>query len=44
VVEFETAEDRDYYTYKDPAHQEFVKYARQVANGVMVMDYEPGKI
>jgi hypothetical protein len=44
VVEFETAEDRDYYVYKDPAHQEFVQFAGQVANGVKVLDYEPGKI
>jgi hypothetical protein len=44
VVEFENAEDRDYYVYTDPAHQEFVKFAGEVANGVKVVDYEPGKI
>jgi hypothetical protein len=44
VVEFDNAEDRDYYVYKDPAHQEFVKFASEVANGVKVVDYEPGKI
>jgi hypothetical protein len=44
VVEFESAEDRDYYVYKDPAHQEFVKFAGEVANSVKVVDYEPGKL
>jgi hypothetical protein len=44
VVEFESAEDRDYYVYKDPSHQEFVKFAGEVANGVKVVDYEPGKV
>ncbi|KAF2829861.1 hypothetical protein CC86DRAFT_367781 [Ophiobolus disseminans] len=44
VVEFESAEDRDYYVYKDPAHQDFVKFAGEVANGVKVVDYEVGKI
>jgi hypothetical protein len=44
VVEFENAEDRDYYVDKDPAHQEFVKFAGGVANGVKVVDYEPGKM
>ena len=43
VVEFENEEDRDYYVYKDPAHQEFVKFVGEVANGVKVFDYEPGK-
>lgn len=44
VVEFESPEDRDYYVYKDPAHQDFVKFAGGVANSVKVVDYEPGKI
>jgi hypothetical protein len=44
VVEFESAEDRDYYVYKDPAHQEFVKFAGEIANGVKVVDYEPGRM
>jgi hypothetical protein len=44
VVEFENAEDRDYYVFKDPAHQEFIKFAGEVANGVKVVDYEPGKV
>jgi hypothetical protein len=44
VVEFENTEDRDYYLYKDPAHLEFIKFAGEVANGVTVFDYEPGKM
>lgn len=44
VVEFESEEDRDYYVYKDPAHQDFVKFAGGVANGVKVVDYVPGKM
>lgn len=44
VVEFENAEDRDYYVYKDPAHQEFVKLAGELAQGVKVFDYSPGEM
>lgn len=44
VVEFESEEDRDYYVYKDPAHQDFVKLSGEVVNGVKVIDYEPGKL
>jgi len=44
VVEFESAEDRDYYVDKDPAHQDFAKFAGEIINGVKVVDYEPGKM
>jgi len=44
VVEFENEEDRDYYVHKDPAHQDFVKFAGEVASGAKVFDYEPGKM
>ncbi|EOA91147.1 hypothetical protein ACJQWK_11239 [Exserohilum turcicum] len=44
VVEFENEEDRDYYVFKDPVHQEFIKFAGEVASGVRVVDYEPGKM
>ncbi|CAE7026128.1 hypothetical protein CFE70_003715 [Pyrenophora teres f. teres 0-1] len=44
VVEFESEEDRDYYVNKDPAHLEFAKFAGEVAGGVKVFDYEPGKM
>ncbi|KAF1851729.1 dabb-domain-containing protein [Cucurbitaria berberidis CBS 394.84] len=42
VVEFASAEDRDYYVNEDPAHQEFGKFVLEVAQGVKVVDYEPG--
>jgi len=42
VVYFENTEDRDYYVYKDPAHQEFVKSIGSVIQGVRVVDFEPG--
>lgn len=46
IVEFESAEDRDYYVHKDPAHVEFVKFITEngIANGAKVLDYEPGKM
>jgi len=43
VVEFESAEDRDYYVNKDPAHQDFVKFAGQFAQSVKVVDFIPGQ-
>lgn len=43
-MEFKSEEDRDYYVYKDPAHQDFVKLVGEVANGARVFDYEPGKM
>ncbi|KAL5114087.1 hypothetical protein ACEQ8H_008019 [Pleosporales sp. CAS-2024a] len=42
VVEFESAEHRHYYVYQDPAHQDFATFAREIANEVKVVDYEPG--
>ncbi|KAH8708624.1 hypothetical protein GQ44DRAFT_627531 [Phaeosphaeriaceae sp. PMI808] len=44
VAEFESVEDRDYYVYKDPEHQEYIKFAGEVAQNVKVLDYEPGKM
>ncbi|CAO2651252.1 Nn.00g095490.m01.CDS01 [Neocucurbitaria sp. VM-36] len=43
VVEFASAEDRDYYVDKDPAHQEFIKFVLPLVQGARVVDYEPGK-
>ncbi|KAF2654088.1 hypothetical protein K491DRAFT_601522 [Lophiostoma macrostomum CBS 122681] len=43
VVEFESAEDRDYYVKKDPAHQKFIKFVGPLVEQVKVVDYEPGK-
>lgn len=44
VVEFESEEDRDYYVSKDPAHQDFIKFAGEHLQNVKVIDYEPGKL
>lgn len=43
VVEFESEDDRDYYVNKDPAHQDFIKFAGELLQNVKVLDYEPGK-
>lgn len=42
VLEFSTAEDRDYYVSKDPKHQEFVKSLSGLVVNAQVMDYTPG--
>ncbi len=42
VVEFASAEDRDYYVSKDPAHQAFVKKNGPRFDEVRVIDYEKG--
>ncbi|RPB17377.1 hypothetical protein P167DRAFT_561665 [Morchella conica CCBAS932] len=43
VMEFENAEDRDYYVAKDPVHQVYVKMLGALPIGaVMVMDFEGG--
>jgi len=42
VVEFATEEDRDYYVWKDPAHQAFVKKNTPKIDDVRVIDYENG--
>ncbi|KAK7183791.1 hypothetical protein DPSP01_004417 [Paraphaeosphaeria sporulosa] len=43
VVEFESAEDRDYYVDQDPAHTDFKSFAGPHLAGVKVVDFEPGK-
>jgi len=43
-VEFESEDDRDYYVHKDPAHQDFIKFAGPYIENVKVLDYEPGKL
>ncbi|KAJ4369160.1 hypothetical protein N0V83_006244 [Neocucurbitaria cava] len=43
VVEFASAEDRDYYVNKDPAHQDFIKFVLPLIQGARIVDYEPGK-
>jgi len=42
VVEFASAEDRDYYCFKDPAHLAFIKTLDGKVDGGRVVDYEPG--
>jgi hypothetical protein len=44
VVEFNSEQDRDYYVNKDPAHQDFIKFAGELLQSVKVLDYESGKL
>ncbi|BGP18538.1 hypothetical protein JCM10213_002949 [Rhodosporidiobolus nylandii] len=41
-VTFETAEARDYYNDKDPAHQEFKAYVADKVADILVFDFEQG--
>ncbi|KAL4872816.1 hypothetical protein BDV12DRAFT_161578 [Aspergillus spectabilis] len=42
VVEFATAEDRDYYVEKDPAHRAFVGTLGDVIEKAQVIDFTSG--
>ncbi|KAF2468652.1 stress responsive A/B barrel domain protein [Lindgomyces ingoldianus] len=42
IVEFKTAEDRDYYVYKDPTHAEFKELAGQFLEKAQVIDFTDG--
>lgn len=42
VMEFESAEDRDYYVHDDPVHTEFKKLAGEVLEKVQVVDFTNG--
>ncbi|KAF7509339.1 hypothetical protein GJ744_008062 [Endocarpon pusillum] len=42
VVEFESAEDRDYYVLEDPTHIAFTKFAGEVLANAIVVDFNPG--
>ncbi|KAK1996830.1 stress responsive A/B barrel domain-containing protein [Colletotrichum falcatum] len=42
VVEFESAEDRDYYVHKDPAHRAFIDKAGPSILKARVVDFTPG--
>ncbi|OCK97770.1 uncharacterized protein K441DRAFT_685414 [Cenococcum geophilum 1.58] len=42
IVEFESAEDRDYYINDDPAHDEFKKLAGKVLEKAQVIDFTDG--
>ncbi|KAF4964195.1 hypothetical protein FSARC_7829 [Fusarium sarcochroum] len=39
VVEFANAEDRDYYTFKEPAHLKFIDSLKDIAKQVVVVDF-----
>ncbi|PVH91783.1 hypothetical protein DM02DRAFT_620323 [Periconia macrospinosa] len=43
IIEFETAEDRDYYVNKDPVHDEFKKLAGKVLEKAQVIDFTDGE-
>lgn len=40
-MQFDSAEDRDYYVYKDPAHRTLVDSLSAV-DKICVVDYQPG--
>jgi hypothetical protein len=42
VMQFETAEDRDYYIYKDPVHLAFAGSVGDKVDGVRVLDFKNG--
>lgn len=42
VVEFASTEDRDYYAFKDPVHQAFIKSIDGKFDDLKVIDYEVG--
>ncbi|KAF7553319.1 hypothetical protein G7Z17_g3718 [Cylindrodendrum hubeiense] len=42
VVEFSTAEDRDYYVKTDPAHQAFIKTIGALVDKAIVVDFADG--
>lgn len=41
VVEFDSAEDRDYYVFSDPTHIAFTKVAGDVLAKAIVVDFNP---
>lgn len=43
VMEFQSAQDRDYYVKEDPDHHAFVKKATSgFVEDIRVVDFEPG--
>lgn len=42
MVEFASAEDRDYYVEKDPAHLNFVSSLKGIVEKAQVIDYTAG--
>lgn len=43
VFRFDSAEDRDYYLNKDPAHLSFVKDTADIVEMAQVVDFTPGQ-
>ncbi|KAF2682644.1 hypothetical protein K458DRAFT_419490 [Lentithecium fluviatile CBS 122367] len=43
IMDFETAEDRDYYVNEDPVHDEFKKLAGKVLEKAVVIDFTDGE-
>lgn len=43
TVEFGSKADRDYYVKTDPVHQAFIKYAGDVVEKAIVVDYTVGE-
>ncbi|OAX85249.1 hypothetical protein ACJ72_00371 [Emergomyces africanus] len=43
VMQFESAEDRDYYVAKDPAHQAFIGGLQAIVEKAHVMDFTDGE-
>ncbi|KAL2160353.1 hypothetical protein VTH06DRAFT_1526 [Thermothelomyces fergusii] len=42
VIEFASAEDRDYYVNTDPVHQSVVKSLKEVLEKITVVDFSDG--
>ncbi len=42
VVEFENAEDRDYYMTEDPVHADLAKLTAEHLGGATQVDFTPG--
>lgn len=42
MVEFDSAEDRDYYVQKDPAHLAFVKSLDGILEKAQIVDFTGG--
>jgi hypothetical protein len=43
ILEFDSVEDRNYYVEEDPAHIAFQDRIKPVVEGVLVLDFTPGK-
>lgn len=44
MVEFENTEDRDYYVFKDPAHDSFKALLGPKMERAVVVDYNKGAL